>query len=148
VAALSHPNILALHDFEREGEVVFAVTELLEGETLRERLRAGPVPPRKAREWGAQIARALAAAHDRGIVHRDVKPENLFVTKTGTVKLLDFGVARRQAPFGEESERTTLHTAAGVVLGTLGYMAPEQVRGEPADGRADLSRSAACSTSC
>ncbi|HXT50661.1 MAG TPA: serine/threonine-protein kinase, partial [Thermoanaerobaculia bacterium] len=140
VAALSHPNILAIHDFERDGETHFAVTELLEGESLRERLRAGPVPPRRVREWGAQVARALAAAHDRGLVHRDVKPENLFLTTSGAVKLLDFGLARQQS--GPQAETAVAGESAlttdGMVVGTVGYMAPEQLRGEAVDGRADL----------
>ncbi|HXT51329.1 MAG TPA: protein kinase [Thermoanaerobaculia bacterium] len=137
VAALSHPNILAIHDFERDGETLFAVTELLEGESLRDRLRNGPVAPRRVREWGAQIARALAAAHDCGIVHRDVKPDNLFLTNSG-VKLLDFGVAQRQRPPDTVVGGESLHTMAGTVLGTVGYMAPEQLRGAGVDLRADV----------
>src|SRR6185503_6077852 len=96
VAALSHPNILALHDFAEQDGIVYAVTELLEGETLGARLERGTISPRKIRDWGAQAARALGAAHDRGIVHRDVKPDNLFITNSGTVKLLDFGLARHE----------------------------------------------------
>ena len=140
VAALSHPNILAIHDFERDGETLFAVTELLEGESFRERLRAGPASPRRVREWGAQVARALAAAHDRGLVHRDVKPENLFLTTGGAVKLLDFGVARQQG--GAQAETAVAGqgslTTAGMLVGTVGYIAPEQLRGEAVEGRADL----------
>ncbi|HEV8630887.1 MAG TPA: protein kinase, partial [Thermoanaerobaculia bacterium] len=141
VAALSHPNILALHDFGREDGIAYTVSELLEGETLRERLRQGAVPSRKAAEWGAQIARGLAAAHEKGIVHRDLKPENLFVTRDGRVKVLDFGVALYEAPIPtEDTHAPTMHvrTEAGRVLGTMGYMAPEQVCGEPVDARADL----------
>ncbi len=141
VASLSHPNVLALHDFGREDGVVYTVTELLEGETLRERLRQGPLPPRKVAEWGAQIARGLAAAHDKGIVHRDLKPENLFLARDGHVTVLDFGVALYEAPVPtEDTEAPTLHvrTEAGRVLGTMGYMAPEQLCGEPVDARTDL----------
>jgi len=141
VASLSHPNVLALHDFGREGGVTYTVTELLEGETLRDRLRNGAVPPRKSAEWGAQIARGLAAAHEKGIVHRDLKPENLFLTRDGRVTVLDFGVALYDAPVPTDStDAPTLHvrTDPGRVLGTMGYMAPEQVCGDPVDTRADL----------
>src|SRR6266545_2071582 len=139
VAALSHPNILSIFDFGREAGVIFAVTELLEGETLREKLAAGPLPARKAADYAAQIAEGLAAAHGRGVVHRDLKPENLFVTKDGYVKILDFGLARRTSFGGDQTNVETLAalTEPGVVLGTIGYMSPEQVRGEPADARSD-----------
>jgi TolB-like protein/Tfp pilus assembly protein PilF len=140
VAALSHPNILSIFDFGREAGVFFAVTELLEGETLREKLAAGPLPARKATDYAAQIAEGLAAAHARGVVHRDLKPENLFVTKDGYVKILDFGLARRTSFGGDQTNVETLAalTEPGVVLGTVGYMPPEQVRGEPADARSDI----------
>jgi serine/threonine protein kinase/Tol biopolymer transport system component len=141
VASLSHPNVLALHDFGREDGVIFTVTELLEGETLRQRLRQGPIPVRKVAEWGAQVARGLAAAHDKGIVHRDLKPENLFITRDGRVTVLDFGVALYEAPIPtDDTGAQTMHvkTEAGRVLGTMGYMAPEQVCGEPVDARSDL----------
>src|SRR5512141_105323 len=95
VAALSHPNILAIHDVGRDADVSYAVTELLQGETLRDRMSAGAVPLRKAAQYARQIARGLAAAHARGIVHRDLKPENVFVTTDGLVKILDFGLAKR-----------------------------------------------------
>src|SRR5512135_1256730 len=128
VAALSHPSILAIHDFGREDGTAFAVMELLEGETLRARLQQGPLPQRKAVELAQEIARGLAAAHEKGIVHRDLKPENLFLTKDGRVKILDFGLAKLTQV---ESTHTSLATAtqgteAGIVLGTAGYMSPEQ----------------------
>jgi eukaryotic-like serine/threonine-protein kinase len=146
VAALSHPNILAIFDFGRDGETAFAAMELLDGETLRERLVAGPLPARKALEIAAQIAAGLAAAHERGIVHRDLKPDNLYLTRDGQVKILDFGLARQQEATSSKSQLLAAPTIApgapatspGTVLGTVGYMSPEQVRGEPADPRSDL----------
>jgi Tol biopolymer transport system component len=141
VAALSHPNILAIHDFGNQDGAVYAVMELLEGETLRERLASGAVPPRKAVEWAQQIANGLAAAHERGVVHRDLKPENLFLTREGHVKILDFGLAlQRIQPDGaqDESPTRTRHTEPGTLLGTVGYMSPEQVAGREADHRSDI----------
>jgi Tol biopolymer transport system component len=143
VAALSHPNILAIFDFGREGETVYAAMELLEGETLRERLASGAFLPRKALEVAAQVARGLAAAHERGIVHRDLKPDNLFLAGDGQVKILDFGLARQVEPHGSKSQLLAAPTqgpgtSPGAVLGTVGYMSPEQVRGEPADHRSDI----------
>jgi Serine/threonine protein kinase len=139
VAALSHPNILALHDFGREGTVVYAVMELLDGETLRERLSAGALPARKAIEYAVQIAQGLAAAHEKGVVHRDLKPENLFVTRDGRVKILDFGLAKVAGSGGElTTSPTVAATEPGTVLGTVGYMSPEQVRGQLADHRSDI----------
>jgi len=142
VAALSHPGILALFDIGEEDGTAFAVTELLEGETLRERIGAGPLPIRRAVEIGIQVARALAAAHAQGVVHRDVKPENLFLTRDGHAKVLDFGIAKVAQPpaaAGASLRPTwTLRTEPGTVLGTLGYMAPEQARGAPADARSDV----------
>jgi Tol biopolymer transport system component len=142
VAALSHPNILAIHDFGREptSGVSYAVMELLEGRTLRERLVDGPLPPRKVIQIGADVALGLAAAHGRGLVHRDLKPENLFVTTDGRVKILDFGLARPM-PADDDETKSPIelrHTNPGTVLGTVGYMSPEQVRGQPADHRSDL----------
>jgi Tol biopolymer transport system component len=142
VAAISHPNILAIHDFGKEGSVTYAVTELLEGETLRAALSGGPLPVRKATDYAVQIARGLAAAHEKGIVHRDVKPDNVFVTRDGRVKILDFGLARpTAAPAAKDdthSPTVTSHTEPGAVLGTVGYMSPEQVKGQPIDGRSDI----------
>ena len=141
VAALSHPNILAIYDFGQEGGRHYAVVELLEGQTLREVLAAGPLTPKKAVEYGRQIAEGLAAAHARGIVHRDLKPENVFVTRDGHVKILDFGLAvqRTAAEANITSSPTEARvTEPGVAMGTPGYMAPEQVRGGVADHRADI----------
>jgi len=161
VAALSHPNILAIFDVgvgaglasaregtrpsptnEEETSVPYLVSELLEGESLRERLSGGAMPVRKAVELAVQIAQGLAAAHEKGIVHRDLKPANLFVTKDGHVKILDFGIAKLVAPESAEElarETTVVEaTAAGTVLGTVGYMSPEQVRGQSVDHRADI----------
>jgi len=141
-SALNHPNILVVHDIGSERGTSYLVTELLTGESLRERLARGPLQADRATELAVQIARGLSAAHERGIVHRDLKPENLFVTRDGTIKILDFGLARIDHPelsdtdFAEASTR--LETRDGTVLGTVGYMAPEQVRGERADTRSDL----------
>jgi eukaryotic-like serine/threonine-protein kinase len=141
--ALNHPNILAVHELGTHDGAPFVVCELLEGETLRERLRAGPMPPRKAAGVGAQVARGLAAAHDKGIVHRDLKPENLFITREGRAKILDFGLAKLagtdQVRGGLSGLPTTPPaTGPGVILGTVGYMSPEQVRGRPSDHRSDI----------
>jgi serine/threonine-protein kinase len=142
VAALSHPNILAIHDFGTDRGIAYVVAELLEGATLRERLVSGALPPRKAIECAVQAAHGLAAAHEKGIVHRDLKPENMFVTSDGRVKLLDFGLARvtRGDLPNRETEAPTaaVATEPGVVMGTVGYMSPEQVRGQPADHRSDI----------
>ena len=142
VAALNHPNIVSIFDIGQNQRSPFLISELLEGETLRAVLDRGTLPQRKAIEYGVEIARALAAAHDKGIVHRDLKPENIFVTRDGRIKILDFGLAKLlEKPAGTTGDAATLtgsHTAAGLVLGTASYMAPEQVRGEPADGRADI----------
>lgn len=140
MAALAHPNILALHDVGMADGTSYAVTELLAGESLRDALRTGALPPRRALDYAVQIASGLAAAHDKGIVHRDLKPENAFATTTGTVKILDFGIAKH-APQRVDDDVTHVHerhTATAVILGTAGYMAPEQVRGEPVDHRADI----------
>ncbi|HUP65962.1 MAG TPA: protein kinase [Thermoanaerobaculia bacterium] len=139
VAALSHPNILAIHDFGNDGGVVYAVMELLEGSTLRGRLADGLTVAR-ALEWAHQIAAGLAAAHERGIVHRDLKPENLFITRDGVVKILDFGLARlEQEDLPKLAQESTLvRTMPGTVLGTAGYLSPEQARGVTADHRSDI----------
>jgi protein kinase-like protein len=141
VAALSHPNILAIHDIGNESGVVYAVMELLEGETLRDRLQQQRrITPLKAVEYAIQIARGLAAAHERGIVHRDLKPENLFITREGRVKILDFGLALQAAPADAsgDTRSTRFLTEPGLLLGTPGYTSPEQILGEPATARTDL----------
>jgi serine/threonine protein kinase/tetratricopeptide (TPR) repeat protein len=138
IAALSHPNILAIFDVGT-GDLPFLVTELLDGETLRMRLDRGPLPMNEAASVAVQLVSGLAAAHERGVVHRDLKPANVFLTRDGIVKILDFGLAKAVAP-GAASESPTCgnDTLAGMMLGTVGYMAPEQVRGETADVRSDI----------
>jgi Tol biopolymer transport system component len=142
VAALSHPNILAIHDFGESDGITYVVTELLEGETLGERLSNAALPARKAADIARQTADGLAAAHEQGVVHRDLKPDNLFITRDGRVKILDFGLAKMDAQGGSqeatEAPTQTQHTDPGTVLGTVGYMSPEQVRGQPADHRSDI----------
>jgi serine/threonine-protein kinase len=140
LAALSHPNILGIHDFGEADGIAFAVMELLEGATLRQRLRNGPLDADDALPVALAIARGLAAAHARGIVHRDLKPENVFLPSDGPVKILDFGLARLVAPAALRSDEaeTMFATAPGVMFGTLPYMAPEQVRGGEGDARADV----------
>jgi serine/threonine protein kinase/tetratricopeptide (TPR) repeat protein len=140
-AALSHPNILAVHDVGTAELSPYVVSELLEGETLRDRLNCGSVPVRKAIDLGLQIASGLAAAHEKGIVHRDLKPENLFVTTEGRIKILDFGLAQLTTPqVNSSAEVATVDygTAPGVVIGTVGYMSPEQVRAKSTDHRTDI----------
>jgi len=141
VAALSHPNIMAIHDFGEHEGTAFAVMELLEGKTLRELLDQGPLPPGKAVDYARQMARGLAAAHGKGITHRDLKPSNLFITRDGQLKILDFGVASVAVPWNErpDGESPTLsRTEPGVLVGTVGYMSPEQVRGQTVDQRSDI----------
>src|SRR5947208_5242614 len=138
VAALSHPNILAIFDTGQNNGSPFLVSELLEGETLRTILDRGTLPQRKTIDYGVQIAQGLAAAHEKGIVHRDLKPENIFVTRDARVKILDFGLAKlaqksNAAAADDGVTMTSSHTAVGVVMGTASYMAPEQVRGEVSD---------------
>ncbi len=151
-SALSHPNILAIYDIGERDGAPYLVTELLEGETLRDRLRSGPLAARKAFDIATQMAQGVAAAHEKGIIHRDLKPANIFVTNDGRVKILDFGLAKltQQENASSISETqsptrtsgghvpTEAQTEAGVVLGTAGYMSPEQVRGKPADARSDI----------
>ena len=142
VAALSHQNILAIHDFGNQDGVAYAVMELLEGETLGAKLAAGPISLKQAVDYALQVARGLSAAHEKGIVHRDLKPDNVFVSKDGHVKILDFGLAKKVkavAPGKETSAPTDSgDTEPGTVMGTMGYTSPEQVRGLPVDHRSDI----------
>jgi serine/threonine protein kinase len=140
VARLSHPNILAIHDYSKEGDTLYAVTELLEGETLRDKLRDGAMSPTRAIELGSAIAEGLVAAHERGVIHRDLKPENIFITRDGRVKILDFGLALTWQPAAIMSVAPTeqLHTMPGTMIGTIGYMSPEQIRGEAVTVATDI----------
>jgi serine/threonine protein kinase/Tol biopolymer transport system component len=143
VAALNHPNILAIYDVGHQDRTPFLVSELLEGQSLRAAMDQAALSQRKAIEYGVEIAQGLAAAHQKGIVHRDLKPENLFVTKDGRIKILDFGLAKLAAnadglPESDDITIASSRTAVGTVIGTPSYMAPEQVRGEPADARTDI----------
>jgi|SRR5581483_6120998 len=141
--ALSHPNIVAVYDVGEQDGIHYMVTELIDGETLRDLLRrtpvAAPFPPRKIVEMVAQIADGLSAAHAAGIFHRDLKPENVMVTRDGRAKILDFGLARQQASAqGQPDGRTLTMTDPGMIMGTPGYMSPEQVAGRTADARTDI----------
>src|SRR6266478_8576728 len=141
-AAMNHPNIVSIFHVGEHAGAPFIVTELLHGETLRDRLRRGPMRLREVLETGVNIARGLAAAHDAGIVHRDLKSENVFVTKEGRVKILDFGLAKLTQSQAASADGPTVtfrqETTPGQVMGTVGYMSPEQVRGEAADARSDI----------
>jgi len=142
VAALSHPNILSIFDFGTQEGTAYAVTELLEGDTLRGRLDSSAVSQRQALDWSLQIAKGLSAAHGKGVVHRDLKPENVFVSNDGHVKILDFGLAKRVEE-NKPDEQTNAptgsgHTEPGTVMGTMGYMSPEQLRGLAVDHRSDI----------
>ena len=145
--SLNHPNIISVFEVGRHDGMPYLVMELLEGETLRSRIGGRPLPLRRAVEIGQALARGLAAAHEKGILHRDLKPENVFITRDGRVKVLDFGLAKAHAPAPgalpgslttDTLEPGLDRTGTGIVLGTAGYMSPEQVRGEPLDGRSDL----------
>ncbi|MFN7987996.1 MAG: protein kinase [Thermoanaerobaculia bacterium] len=141
VAALSHPGILSIFDVGESNGTRFAVTELLEGDPLRALVARGPVPVRRALEIAQEVADGLAAAHEKGIVHRDLTPENVFLTRDGRAKILDFGLSRRDAPFrGIDDSRApalSARTEPGIVVGTASYMSPEQARGLPVDFRSD-----------
>jgi dipeptidyl aminopeptidase/acylaminoacyl peptidase len=139
--ALNHPNILAVYDIGTYQGTPYVVSELLEGESLRQRLDRGPIAYRKAVEYGVQVAQALGAAHAKGIYHRDVKPGNLFLTTDGRVKLLDFGLAKldaRNGATGPDDPTASATNRPGVAMGTVGYMSPEQVLGDPVDERTDI----------
>ncbi len=144
VAALNHPNILGIYDFGSDGEHTYAVMELLEGESLREIISAGAMAPERVVEIAHQVVAGLAAAHEKGIIHRDIKPENIFLTKEGRVKVLDFGLAKQvtgnegQGDASAVALSPTQLTSRGMILGTVGYMSPEQVRGVAVDARADV----------
>ncbi len=141
-AALNHPNILAIFDIGEDKGAPYVVSELLEGETLRDRLRSGALASRKAIDFALQMAHGLAAAHEKGIVHRDLKPENLFITHDNRLKILDFGLAKlihpEENPGSGDAPTVQVATDPGVVMGTVGYMSPEQVRGKAADHRSDI----------
>ena len=140
VARLSHPNILAIHDYSKEGETIYAVTELLEGQTLRDRMAGGPLSSEAALEIATAIAEGLAAAHERGVIHRDLKPENIFITSDGRVKILDFGLALTWSvrEMNSLSPTAPAHTMPGTMMGTIGYMSPEQIRGENVTAATDV----------
>src|SRR5207245_6657931 len=136
--ALNHPNLVSVYDIGEHEAKPYIVEELLEGETLRGRLRGGQLNSRRAIDYGIQIARGMAAAHEKGIIHRDLKPENIFITNDGRVKILDFGLAKL-TPKSDDGDTATLRrTQPGQVIGTAAYMSPEQVRGERVDARSDI----------
>ena len=144
VASLSHPNVVPLFDVGEQEGVRYAVAELVVGETLRTRLAGGPLAATEAADIAAQLAEGLAAAHEKGVVHRDIKPDNVVITPSGLARILDFGLAKRsEAALGapsseEEATHSALLTEPGVIAGTVGYMSPEQIRGESVDGRSDI----------
>jgi eukaryotic-like serine/threonine-protein kinase len=137
-SALNHPNIVTIHELGQDGSTHYIAMELVEGKTLRDLLASGLLAMRKAIEIAAQVAEGLTKAHEAGIAHRDLKPENLMVSHDGFVKILDFGLAKLTSPSGEHSDMcATSATTPGLVLGTLGYMSPEQASGDPLDFRSD-----------
>jgi serine/threonine protein kinase len=143
-SALNHPNIITIYEIDRSGSTSFIAMEFIEGSTLRDRVRAGPVAPQDAVNVGSQVAGALAAAHASGIVHRDIKPENIIQRSDGIAKVLDFGLAKLaggESPGsldGEAATQAHLRTDSGVVMGTATYMSPEQARGQQIDARTDI----------
>jgi serine/threonine protein kinase len=143
LSTVNHPNILAIHDVGAQGDLHYLVSELLEGQTLREKMNAGPLAQRRVADYAVEMARGLAAAHDKGIVHRDLKPDNIFITKDGRVKILDFGLAKQaMGEAGLSGQSATMAaptpTQPGTVMGTAGYMSPEQVRGQTVDHHSDI----------
>src|SRR2546425_5742183 len=140
--ALNHPNILVIHHIDTHEGAPYIVSELLEGETLRQRMGGTALAQRRAIDYALQVAHGLGAAHEKGIVHRDLKPDNVFITKDGRVKILDFGIAKLTQPDGSLSQTEIptrrVDTEPGVVMGTVGYMSPEQVKGRPVDHRSDI----------
>ncbi|MCZ6740305.1 MAG: serine/threonine-protein kinase, partial [Actinobacteria bacterium] len=148
LASLNHTNIASLHAFERDGDTNFLVMELVEGETLADRIKRGAIPVDEALPLFLQIAEGLEAAHEKGIIHRDLKPANIKVSEDGNVKILDFGLAKAMAYEGESdtdpSESPTItaagydRTRQGQILGTAAYMSPEQAKGKTVDKRADI----------
>src|SRR5439155_411184 len=140
--SLNHPNILVIHHIDTHEGSPYIVTELLEGETLRQRMSGTALAQRRVIDYASQIAHGLAAAHEKGIVHRDLKPDNIFLPKDGRVKILDFGIAKLTQPDGSQSQTDIptrrVDTDPGVVMGTVGYMSPEQVKGRPVDHRSDI----------
>src|SRR5262247_499736 len=141
-SALNHPNILVVHDIAAHDGAPYVVSELLEGETLRKRIAGTPLGQRRAVDYALQIANGLAAAHEKGIIHRDLKPDNIFVTNDGRVKILDFGLAKLTQLDGEQAQTDIptrrVDTDPGVVMGTVGYMSPEQLKGRAVDQRSDI----------
>jgi eukaryotic-like serine/threonine-protein kinase len=137
-ALLNHPNIVVVYDVGSQEGTPFVVSEFLHGETVRERMKDGALPATMAVRYALQVARGLVAAHNQGIVHRDLKPENIFLTEDDRVKILDFGLAKYRAEALEALQESTISTQPGVLLGTVGYMSPEQVRGLPIDHRSDI----------
>jgi serine/threonine protein kinase/Tol biopolymer transport system component len=143
LSTVNHANILAIYDVGAQGDLHYLVSELLEGQTLREKMSAAPLSQRRVIEYALEMARGLAAAHEKGIVHRDLKPDNVFITKDGRVKILDFGLAKQAiGEAGLSGQSATMAaptpTQPGTVLGTAGYMSPEQVRGQSTDPRSDI----------
>jgi len=141
-SALNHPNILVVHDIAAHDGAPYVVSELLEGETLRKRISGTPLGQRRAVDYALQIANGLAAAHEKGIIHRDLKPDNIFVTNDGRVKILDFGLAKLTQLDGNQIQTDVptrrVDTDPGVVMGTVGYMSPEQLKGRPVNQRSDI----------
>jgi len=141
-SALNHPNILVVHDIGSHDGTTYVVSELLEGETLRKRIAGTPLGQRRAVDYALQIANGLAAAHEKGIIHRDLKPDNIFITNDGRVKILDFGLAKLTQLDGNQVQTDIptrrVNTDPGVVMGTVGYMSPEQLKGSPVDQRSDI----------